>query len=156
LSVFNQAKKSRKDIPLDRLDLEINVEVEGELDTEGFTALVEGTDDSLETGLDFNLGGSVGGLLDGVLFVSGVMGKQEERCWRLINVRLRKGRRKWRKEGRSEKSTHDRSLQLGDDAENLRVVGRALGSVSSSLELVGNDGVADRGSKDRGDKGKSE
>jgi hypothetical protein len=59
-------------------------------------------------------------------------------------------------EGRKMEATHDGSLQLGNDAENLRVLGRALRGVSSSLELVGNDGVADGGSKDRGDKGKSE
>lgn len=61
-----------------------------------------------------------------------------------------------RRKGRRRSRTHDGSLQLGDDAENLRVLCRTLRSISSSLKVRADDGVADRHSKDRSDKGESE
>jgi hypothetical protein len=49
----------RKDVRLDSLDdleLDRNVEVERDVDTESLTTLVEGTENGLETSLNLNLG----------------------------------------------------------------------------------------------------
>jgi hypothetical protein len=50
---------TRKDVRLDSLDgleLDSNVEVERNVDTESLTTLVEGTEDGLETSLNLDLG----------------------------------------------------------------------------------------------------
>ena len=95
-------KEERGDLPIDRLDLEIDVEVERELDTEGLAALVKGGDDGLETSLDLDFGRSVGGLLDGVLVVSKGTGLKVDVGLRKVikeGTKGKKGRKKdlrWR------------------------------------------------------------
>jgi hypothetical protein len=66
-----------RDIPRERLDVEIKIEVESDVDTEVLTALVKGANDGVETGLDFDLGGSGADLLDGVLWVSNSQGRSQ-------------------------------------------------------------------------------
>ena len=56
--------------PREGLDMEIDVEVESNIDTEVLAALVKCANDGVEASFDFDLGGSRANLLDGVLVVS--------------------------------------------------------------------------------------
>ena len=67
------------DIPREGLNVEIEVEVESDIDPEIFTTFVKSADDGVEAGLDFDLGGSGGDLLDRVLVVSGALARVVER-----------------------------------------------------------------------------
>jgi len=53
------------------------------------------------------------------------------------------------------KDTHDGSLELSHDADNIGRVG-GVGSDSLGLEIRVGDGTTERSSEDRSDEGKSE